>query len=83
MGMMWMGMMGMGMGNGNGNGMGNELLTIILYFLCPKSYMYPVSATAAYTSPSNIPKSFNSQGLHMVTKILLFNVFHYDCLLYN
>jgi hypothetical protein len=78
MGMMWMGMMGMGMrtgmgmgmGMGNGNGMGygnlngkwNELFTIILYFLCPKSYTYPVSATATYTSPSNYPKSFTSQN---------------------
>jgi hypothetical protein len=48
---------GNGKGNGNGNGNGNELLTIILYYLCPKSYTYPVSATATYTSPSNYPKS--------------------------
>jgi hypothetical protein len=70
-------------GNGNGNGNGNELLTIILYYLCAKSYTYPVSAKATYTSPSNNPKSFNSQGRHMLTKILLFIFFHYYCPLYH
>jgi hypothetical protein len=67
MGMMGMGMgigmgigmgmgMGMGMRNGNGNGnrngYGNELLTMYCTILCLKSYTYPVSATATYTSQS-------------------------------
>jgi hypothetical protein len=50
--------MGMGMGivmgnrNRNRNGNGNRFLTIFLYYLCPKSFTYPVSATATYTSLS-------------------------------
>jgi hypothetical protein len=33
-----------------------------LYYLCPKSYMYPVSTTATYTSPSNNLKCFTSRA---------------------
>jgi hypothetical protein len=48
--------MGIGMENGNGNGTrngnGNKLSTIFCIIYCPKSYMYPVSAMATYTSLS-------------------------------
>jgi hypothetical protein len=74
--------MGNGMGSGMGNGMGNgkvnrngnrnEVLTIILNYLCPKSYMYPVSATAMYTSPTNNLKNFTSQSQQLAAKILFF-----------
>jgi hypothetical protein len=54
---MWMAMgmgmeMGIGMEYGNGNRNRNKRLASFPYFICPKSYMYPVCAMATYTSLS-------------------------------
>ncbi len=47
---MWMGMRnGNRNGNRNRNVKGNELLSIFLYYSCPKSYTYSVSAMATYS----------------------------------
>jgi hypothetical protein len=58
-----------------------ELLIIILYYLRPKSSTYPVSATPTYTSPSNNPKTFNSQSQQLANKMLFF--YHYGCPFYH
>jgi hypothetical protein len=52
---MWKGMMGMRMGNenGNGNGTGKEqkpFYGIFILVVYPRSYTYPVSAMAMFTS---------------------------------
>ncbi len=55
----------------------------LYYIFMSKSYTYPVSATATYTSPKNNPKSFNSQGRQLTPKILFLCFNHYNCPLYH